>query len=42
MQQGRACDGYDGGRFAPYWDAGTLHFHRQVADAVHGTGAFQR
>lgn len=42
MQQGRSCDGYDGGRFAPYWDAGTLHFHRQVADAVRGTGAFTR
>jgi len=42
LQEGRSCDGYDGGRFAPYWDAGTLHFHRQVADALRGEGAFAR
>ena len=34
LQQGRACDAYDGGRLAPYWDIGTLHFHRQVIDAI--------
>jgi choline monooxygenase len=42
MQQGRSCDAYDGGRFAPYWDVGTLHFHRQVADAIRAAGAFAR
>ena len=38
MQQGRACDAYDGGRLAPYWDGGTAHFHGQVADAIVGRG----
>ena len=42
LQQGRQCDAYDGGRLAPYWDAGTAHFHRQVADAILGRGAFAR
>jgi choline monooxygenase len=42
LQEGRTCDAYDGGRFAPYWDAGTLHFHRQIAEAIRGIGAFQR
>ena len=42
LQEGRTCDAYDGGRFAPYWDAGTLHFHRQIADAIRGEGAFLR
>ena len=36
LQQGRACDAYDGGRLAPYWDAGTVHFHRQIAHAIRG------
>lgn len=34
MQQGRRAQGYDGGRFAPYWDQGTLHLAKLVADAV--------
>lgn len=34
MQQGRRAEGYDGGRFAPYWDEGTLHLAKLVADAV--------
>ncbi|MBM3585912.1 MAG: aromatic ring-hydroxylating dioxygenase subunit alpha [Alphaproteobacteria bacterium] len=34
LQEGRACEAYDGGRMAPYWDAGTIHFHRQVALAM--------
>ena len=42
LQEGRTCDAYDGGRFSPYWDAGTLHFHRQIADAIRGDGAFLR
>ena len=42
LQQGRQCDAYDGGRLAPYWDAGTAHYHRQVADAILGRGAFAR
>ena len=40
LQEGRGNDAYDGGRLAPYWDAGTLHFHRQIADAIRGEGAF--
>ena len=42
LQEGRSCDAYDGGRLAPYWDDGTAHFHRQIADAIRGEGAFQR
>ncbi|WP_299658135.1 aromatic ring-hydroxylating dioxygenase subunit alpha [uncultured Tateyamaria sp.] len=34
MQRGRRADGYDGGRFAPYWDKGTLHLAQLVLDAV--------
>ncbi|MEM8786857.1 MAG: aromatic ring-hydroxylating dioxygenase subunit alpha [Pseudomonadota bacterium] len=34
MQIGRRADGYDGGRFAPYWDKGTLHLAQLVAEAV--------
>ena len=42
LQEGRSCDAYDGGRLSPYWDTGTIHFHRQVAHAVRGLGAFAR
>ena len=42
LQEGRHCDAYDGGRLAPYWDTGTVHFHRQIADAIRGEGAFER
>ena len=42
LQQGRSCDDYDGGRFSPYWDAGTLHFHTQVATAIRGEGLYAR
>ena len=42
LQEGRSCDAYDGGRLAPYWDASTAHFHRQIADAILGQGAFAR
>ena len=34
LQEGRAAQGYDGGRFAPYWDKGTQHLAKLVADAV--------
>ncbi|MEM7506727.1 MAG: aromatic ring-hydroxylating dioxygenase subunit alpha [Pseudomonadota bacterium] len=34
MQIGRRAEGYDGGRFAPYWDEGTQHLAKLVADAV--------
>ncbi|MEM7547921.1 MAG: aromatic ring-hydroxylating dioxygenase subunit alpha [Pseudomonadota bacterium] len=34
MQCGRRAEGYDGGRFAPYWDNGALHLAKLVADAV--------
>ncbi len=40
LQQGRACAAYDGGRLAPHWDRGTVHFHRQVAHAIRREGAF--
>ena len=42
LQQGRSCDACDGEQFSPYWDAGTLHFHRQIAEAVRGIGDFAR
>ena len=42
IQQGRGCDAYDGGRLAPYWDTGTVHFHRQIAHAIRGDGPFAR
>lgn len=38
MQEGRACIAYDGGHFAPFWDGGTVHFHKQVAQAIRGEG----
>ena len=40
LQEGRKSDAYDGGRLAPYWDTGTIHYHRQIADAMRGEGAF--
>ena len=39
MQQGR-YGAYDGGRFAPYWDRGTVHIQQMVAHAVRGDGPF--
>ena len=42
MQEGRGCDAYDGGRLAPYWDAGTAHFHAQIANAILAREAFAR
>ena len=42
LQQGRTCDDYDGGRFSPFWDVGTLHFHTQVANAVRGENLYAR
>ena len=42
LQEGRSCDAYDGGRLAPYWDVGTAHFHRHLADAILAKGAFER
>ena len=42
LQEGRSCDAYDGGRLAPYWDVGTAHFHRHIADAILGQGSFAR
>lgn len=38
IQEGRACDAYDGGRMAPYWDTGTIHYHRQIALAIRDGG----
>ena len=40
LQEGRACEAYDGGRMAPYWDSGTIHFHKQIALAIRHEGAF--
>jgi choline monooxygenase len=42
IQEGRMSDAYDGGRLAPYWDVGTIHFHRQIAEAARGEGYFAR
>ena len=42
MQEGRRCDAYDGGRLAPYWDVGTAHFHRQIANAILAKEGFAR
>lgn len=38
LQEGRLCDAYDGGRLAPYWDKGTIHFHRQLAELMTSAG----
>ena len=40
VQLGRQSKAYDGGRFAPEWDAGTRHFHRLVMQAVSRTEIF--
>ena len=34
MQKGRRAPGYDGGRFSPYWDAGTVHLANLVRQAM--------
>lgn len=34
MQLGRAAPAYDGGRFSPYWDGGSVHFARNVERAI--------
>ena len=34
MQQGRQARGYDGGRFSPFWDKGTLHFANLVTQSI--------
>jgi choline monooxygenase len=34
MQQGRQAPAYDGGRFSPYWDGGSVHFASNIADAM--------
>jgi len=34
LQQGRQGRGFDGGRFSPFWDRGTLHFANLVARSV--------
>ena len=33
-QEGRRCNAYDGGRFAPSWDSAAHYFHRLVADVI--------
>ena len=38
-QEGRH-GAYDGGRLSPFWDRGTAHFHKMVAQAVRGDGFF--
>jgi choline monooxygenase len=40
LQLGRESGAYDGGHFAPYWDEGTVNFHKQVALAIRGEGAY--
>lgn len=34
LQQGREAPAYDGGRFSPYWDGGTVHLARLVEEAM--------
>lgn len=34
MQRGRRAYGHDGGRFAPYWNKGTLHLAQLVTNAA--------
>ena len=34
LQEGRQARGYDGGRFSPFWDKGTLHFANLIARSV--------
>jgi choline monooxygenase len=34
MQQGREAPAYDGGRFSPYWDGGSVHFARNIEQAM--------
>ena len=36
LQRGRAASAYDGGRFSPYWDKGTIHFARLAVAAMTG------
>ena len=36
----RACDAYNSGWLASHWDLGTIHFHRQVTDAILKRGHF--
>ena len=40
LQTSRVCEAYDGGRLSPYWDGGTLHFHKQIAEAIRGLGVY--
>jgi len=40
LQLGRESGAYDGGHFAPYWDEGLINFHKQVAYATRGEGAY--
>jgi choline monooxygenase len=42
LQEGRMSEAYDGGRLAPYWDVGTVHFHKQIGLAMRGEGDFAR
>ncbi len=34
LQEGRQAPAYDGGRFSPYWDGGTVHLARLVEAAM--------
>lgn len=34
LQQGRQAPAYDGGRFSPYWDGGTVHLANLVRSAM--------
>lgn len=34
MQEGRSAPAYDGGRFSPYWDGGSVHFAKLVKAAM--------
>ena len=36
MHQGRESPAYDGGRFCPYWDKATPHYHRRIIETMLG------
>ncbi len=36
LQRGREASAYDGGRFASYWDKGTVHFANLLATTMNG------
>jgi choline monooxygenase len=42
LQEGRACDAYDGGRLTAHWDVSTVQYQKQLVAVMRGEGAFAR